>query len=311
MDNKDKNDGELGNETWGAERWKADSRASRDGTGVSSEEGSEFSPAELEMMRRNISELRAPLPQGVQEIEWQAPRCSGLQHSSPIFETEHHARGVLGLTSRTFTSNNCHFRSWQEDNGVAETFATETAEKVVDGCRMTVAVCRSSTIQPTSSVPVSSGASEDIGCLRALRRSSSEGNDSRIDRSELETGAPRPSPLPSTDASDQNMPSMPRRPSEDTAVARVLERTSDCAHDKTSDGNLPVDGVTASLSLPSTDALNPKVSSMPHRPQDGVASSLARQPRPGRSLSSKVYHVCVGATVQLFVSFGSHSLTVS
>lgn len=197
-------------------------------------------------MGRRISTHSAPLPRGVTDINWQAPRSTGLQHSSPIFETESDDKGSLRISGKGLTSDNCHFRSWQEDNGVAATFATETVVKEVDGHRMTVAIGRGrrasnrtssflGAVPRTSTVTLeSSGAADpDIERLRSLRRCSSEGEESRCDS------------------------------------AAELER-----------------GVAAGPSLPPTDDSSPSEVSSPRRPADGVASSHSRQPRPGRWLSS-------------------------
>lgn len=249
MEKSEWNDG-FGDGDWGGDLPNLGERPDVEKTDAS--EGSDFSPAQLAIIGRRFSTNAAPLPKGVEDIEWQPPTLTGLQHSDPIFETELDKRGTLCVSSKGFSSNNCHFRSWQEANGTVATFATETVEKEVDGHRMTVAIGRarrgparktsSEAAQRVSLVQsdcgVGTGAEGyDIERLRSLRRSSSAGDESRCDTPEPE------------------------------------ER-----------------GVAAGPSVPSTDdAPNREgAPSMPQRPADGVASSHARQPRPGRSLSPKV-----------------------
>lgn len=245
MDNGLSND-EFGDESWGDDPLNFQARRSVDISNATSE-GSDYSPVQLAMIRRRISTHSAPLPRGVADIQWQAPESTGLQHSSPIFQTETDNRGTLRVSKKGFESDNCHFRSWQEDNGVAATFASKRVTKVVDGHRMTVAIGRGrldstpktkrrssadDTVPTATSEPVEGD--PDIERLRSLRRCSSEGEESRLD-----------------------------------SDAEVEERGA------------------AGTSSSSVDASNPReMPSTPQRPVDGVASSHAREPRPGRWLSS-------------------------
>lgn len=245
MDNGLSNDG-FGDESWGDDPLNFQTRRSVDISDATSE-GSDYSPEQLAMIGRRISTHSAPLPRGVADIRWQAPESTGLQHSSPIFQTETDDRGTLRVSKKGLESDNCHFRSWQEDNGVATTFASKRVTKVVDGHRMTVAIGRgrlNSTPKTTrrssadDAVPTATSEPEegdpDIERLRSLRRCSSEGEESRLD-----------------------------------SDAEVEERGA------------------AGTSSSSVDASNPrKMPSTPQRPVDGVASSHAREPRPGRRLSS-------------------------
>eukprot|EP00903_Cladosiphon_okamuranus_P013358 g12450.t1 len=138
MDNVENDDG-LGGESWGDDLLDFTHRLRTDGTDATSE-GSDFSPAQLAAIGRRRSTSSAPLPKGVKGVSWQPPSSTGLEHSYPIFETECDKRGALRVSAKGFTSDNCHFRTWQEDNGVAATFASETVEKEVDGQRLTVAI---------------------------------------------------------------------------------------------------------------------------------------------------------------------------
>lgn len=125
-------------EAWGAE--DTDMRrltCCSDGT-----DDSDFTPTQLVMMKRKGSEKTAPLPKGVKDVHWQPPVATGLDNSIAIFQTEADEKGVLLLSSEGISESNSHFRSWQEDNGVAESFASKTVEKEVDGKRITVAVSR-------------------------------------------------------------------------------------------------------------------------------------------------------------------------
>lgn len=321
MDNEEKNE-RLGDASWGAGLLNGHDRTCTDATDTTSE-GSDFTPEQVARMGRSISSHAVPLPEGVQDVQWQPPVLAGLGHSNPIFETISDNRGILRVSTKGLDTDNCHFRSWQEDNGVAATFASGKVEKVVDGQRMTVAigsfasgkvekevggrritevisrgsrremVCRLSSsvaIQRTSIVHSETRADRpDFERLRALRRSSSEGEESLDSNLVLEEGgAAGPPSLPSTDAPTNQyiQSSTPRRPSED--AVSDLERNS-CARKEESDGILPVEEVAAvSPSFSSTDAFNQNMPPMPQRPMDGVVSSHARQPRPGRSLFSKV-----------------------
>lgn len=116
----------------------------------------------------------------------------------------------------------------------------------------------------------------DIKRLRSLRRSSSAGEESTCDIPVLgERGAAEPS-----------LPSIPRHPLE--GAVGDLERKG-CVHKHEGDASLPMEGDPAGPPLSSTDGSTQKETpSTPQRPKDGVAKSRARQPRPGRSLSSKV-----------------------
>lgn len=301
MDNVEENGG-FGDESWGGDLLNFEDGACPDAAEAvdACSDGSDFSPAQLAIMERSVSAHAAPLPKGVEDVEWQPPRMSGLKHSSPIFETERDERGTLRISSPGLSSSNCHFRSWQEDNGVAANFASETVEKEVDGQRMTVAVRRglrgsmvpssSDTIllQTTAGPQSGPGAAvSEIERLRALRRKSSlDGEELGFDSRALgERDAAGPSP-PSIDVSNQEKtPPITRH--HPAGAESNLERTN-CAQANKSDESRPVEEVAASPSLASTRALNHSMPLLPKRPVDGVATSHARQPRPGRSLSPKV-----------------------
>lgn len=103
MDNVEENDG-LGGESWGDDLLDFKHRHSTDGTDARSE-GSDFSPAQLAMMGRRMSAEAAPLPKGVKDVSWQPPSSTGLQQSSPIFETEYDKRGNLRISGKGLTSD--------------------------------------------------------------------------------------------------------------------------------------------------------------------------------------------------------------
>lgn len=282
MDNAEKSGG-FGDESSGADLLNVDYYRTGTNATDATSDGSEFSPEDLAIIHRKMPTNGAPLPKGVQAVKWQPPQETGLQHSSPIFETERDIKGALRVSGKGFISDNCHFRSWQEANGVAATFASETVEKEVDGHRMTVAIGRCPRLtRPSSSDGIQRASIElgpddpvpDIERQRALRRSSSEGEESRPESALLgERGDAEPS-VPSVDVWSQlEIPPLP------------LHRSEEAVSD--SEGRRG-EGVAASPASFSNDAFSHTIPSMPRRPKDGVASSHARQPRPGRSLSSKV-----------------------
>ncbi|CAM9645866.1 unnamed protein product [Ectocarpus fasciculatus] len=116
--------------------WDTSKRDCRDGTEAS--DASDFTPAQLAVMRTRVSVQGMPLPGGVEDVEWQPPASTGLEHSGAIFNTKSDQEGVLRRSSAGLNVDNCHFRSWQEDNGVAKTFASDTVVKDVDGVTRTV-----------------------------------------------------------------------------------------------------------------------------------------------------------------------------
>ncbi|CAM9530573.1 unnamed protein product, partial [Ectocarpus sp. 6 AP-2014] len=129
---------EMADDLWGTSH--RDFRAVTGGTEASNE--SDFTPEQLAVMRKRFSVEGMPLPDGVEDVEWQPPVSTGLQHSSAIFNTTSDQEGVLRLSSAGLNVDNCHFRSWQEDNGVAKTFASDTVVKDVDGVKRSVAIDR-------------------------------------------------------------------------------------------------------------------------------------------------------------------------
>ncbi|CAN0484326.1 unnamed protein product [Ectocarpus sp. 12 AP-2014] len=128
---------EMADNFWGT--GQRDFRAVTGGTEAS--DGSDFTPAQLAAMRKRVSAQGMPLPAGVEDVEWQPPASTGLGHSSAIFNTISDQEGVLRRSSAGLNAENCHFRSWQEDNGVAKAFASDTVAKDVDGVtrRVTIA----------------------------------------------------------------------------------------------------------------------------------------------------------------------------
>ncbi|CAM9807121.1 unnamed protein product [Ectocarpus sp. 12 AP-2014] len=110
--------------------------------GTEASDGSDFAPAQLAAMRKRVSAQGMPLPAGVEDVEWQPPASTGLEHSSAIFNTISDQEGVLRRSSAGLNVDNCHFRSWQEDNGVAKTFASDTVVKDVDGVKRSVTIAR-------------------------------------------------------------------------------------------------------------------------------------------------------------------------
>ena len=188
-------DAELEGETWGADR--AQSLLTDCTEGTEGTEGSDFTPSELARMNRKTSHRTAPLPRGVPDVRWEPPVATGLENSSAIFQTESDERGRLLLSGEGLSETNRHFRSWQEDNGVAGAFAQGTVEKEVDGKTMRVAVARESSsfmqhfarastmMRPSTADALSSGpllkerttaaVVPDVRVLRTLRRCSSAG----------------------------------------------------------------------------------------------------------------------------------------
>ncbi|CAM9208827.1 unnamed protein product, partial [Ectocarpus sp. 13 AM-2016] len=110
--------------------------------GTEASDGSDFTPAQLAAMRKRVSVQGMPLPDGVEGVEWQPPASTGLEHSSAIFNSISDQDGVLRRSSAGLNVDNCHFRSWQEDNGVAKTFASDTVVKDVDGVKRSVTIAR-------------------------------------------------------------------------------------------------------------------------------------------------------------------------
>ncbi|CAN0182798.1 unnamed protein product [Ectocarpus sp. 8 AP-2014] len=129
---------EMADNLWGT--GQRDFRAVTGGTEASN--GSDFTPEQLAVMRKRFSVQGMPLPDGVEDVKWQPPVSTGLEHSSAIFNTISDQEGVLRRSSAGLNVDNCHFRSWQEDNGVAKTFASDTVVKDVDGVKRSVAIDR-------------------------------------------------------------------------------------------------------------------------------------------------------------------------
>lgn len=100
-------------------------------------EGSDFTLDQIAMMRLNYQET-APLPQGVTDVGWEAPKVAGLDHSTAIFGITKTSDGRLSRSNINLDQE--HFRSWQVENGVARTFSSHKVEKVVDGKVMTVMI---------------------------------------------------------------------------------------------------------------------------------------------------------------------------
>ncbi|CAM9090510.1 unnamed protein product [Ectocarpus sp. 4 AP-2014] len=129
---------EVEDNLWGTSQ--RDVRAVTGGTEAS--DVSDFTPAQLVAMRNRVSLQGMPLPDGVEDVEWQPPASTGLEHSSAIFDTVSDQEGVLRRSSAGFNVDNCHFRSWQEDNGAAKAFASDTVVKDVDGVKRSVTIAR-------------------------------------------------------------------------------------------------------------------------------------------------------------------------
>lgn len=96
----------------------------------------DFTPAQLAAIRRNMGQDPAPLPPGVEDVPWRAPSESGLDHSAAIFNVKQDSQGEL--TWAGLNKNQEHFRSWQQDNGIAATFGSAEVKKCVDGTDMMV-----------------------------------------------------------------------------------------------------------------------------------------------------------------------------
>eukprot|EP00752_Nemacystus_decipiens_P002041 g1956.t1 len=135
--NNGNSDAVFEDETWGGENSSMGLTDCSDET-----DQSDFTPGELALMRRKRSTKTAPLPKGVDDVKWQPPVATGLDNSTAIFQTKDDGRGMLTLSSEGISENNNHFRRWQEDNGIAKSFASRTVEKEVDGKRITVAVAK-------------------------------------------------------------------------------------------------------------------------------------------------------------------------
>lgn len=294
------NNDELGGELWGLDDMMTRHRDLTD--------GSDFTPTELAMMHRQNSKHVAPLPQGVPDVHWQPPASTGLKNSTAIFATERDTNGGLMVTTEGISESNCHFRSWQEDNGVARSFGVATVEKDVDGQRRMVAVSSTpmlanslvpeNTTRPSSAdwvlenkkvLPGSSDstAPQDIrrrkGTMRRFPSGDKEagGGEDRKPSGKIVGKANPPSDegaagssLPGVDGASQQ--------GSETPGDRSVEAVSDskpghsCAR--------PSGGVVGA-SLSTTNASSGTVSSMPQRPPDGVARSQTRETRPGQRIT--------------------------
>lgn len=312
------NNGDFGDEMWGADNLKTrftDCTDATDGTG-----GSDFTPSELAMLNmRKLSNQAAPLPEGVQDVHWQPPVSTGLENSAAIFATELDAKGEVVVSSEGISESNCHFRSWQEDNGVASTFASMTVEKDVDGQQRTVAVAnptsalasrfvRASATRPSSAdvdlretkslLDSSVAMTPDFQGVRTLRRCSSAQEHVREDRKpggKIGDGGPLPEEgaaagpsLPPVDgASQKDVSQTPQGPSAEAAS----ESTPDCCAQPGGESTTLASGgaVGGRPSSSTTVAPNRMMPPMPRRPSNGVASSHPQEPRPGRSLATQVH----------------------
>lgn len=122
----------LADDLWGNGR--VDSGAST--TTAHPSDASDVTPALSEMIRRRISSEVALLPHGVRAAAgWQAPSTNGLENSATILNTEADDQGNVRLSYKGLNLDHYHFRSWQDDHGVAGTIASETGVEDVDGVR--------------------------------------------------------------------------------------------------------------------------------------------------------------------------------
>lgn len=240
-------------------------------------------------MNRKPSTKTPPLPMGVKDAQWQPPVAAGLEHSSEIFQTEADERGMLVLSEEGTSESNWHFRTWQEDNGVAGTVASKTVEKDVDGKRITVSItseasrlsnrlARANTRRPSSAdaaVPamgfLSEGSVPDVKSLRALRGCSpaeecgrqvlTSGEAMRKDSPSAEEGAPGRS-SPSADVTSQKVAATPERHAaeEEEAVQDYsLPRKGKTGEDSGS----PERGATGQASTSAEEVTGQKVSATP------------------------------------------------
>lgn len=284
-----------GNDVFGDDIWGADDLQTRSRTDAS--EGSDFTPAQLKMMKTQTLDQAAPLPKGVRDVQWQPPTATGLAHSAPIFQTEADAAGGLRMTSVGLSGSNCHFRSWQEDNGVARTFASETVIKEVDGEERIVSIGSTKAAAASCSFisPRNTSVAPDplvLEHLREVKRLSLRSNDS-TDSSKLSKDGDSPVRECATSA-----PSSPRQPSPalrrpSTGAGSDSTQEIGCSlpfaraegNDESPTGNIDI----ASASLSTIDARDLATSPTPRRPSGSPSSSCTRKPRPGRSLSPKVW----------------------
>lgn len=267
-------------------------RTIRGGTGETDE--SDFTPAQLELMKHNNTTQAAPLPQGVRDIQWKPPTLTGLEHSTPIFETESNMEEGSLVTSKKINGNNCHFRSWQEDNGVATTFASKRVEKNVDGQTRTVL------ISPAISMRMSMGSVMAVmeSDLRSKLRSSP--SDSSAEESGEEDGVDAGQGnvaraiLSPADKPNNRTPLILRRPSAD-AVSDAAEAIK-CTQPNTIDADLVIQSTANGSPCPSTTGSTEGTSPIPRRPTGESKGNQRQQQRPGRSLSTKV----VGSSLYFF-----------
>lgn len=261
-------------------------------TGATDEsDGSDFTPAQLEMMKRKISGGGVPLPGGVQDVQWEAPRSTGLEHSDAIFETEADTKGGIRLTSKGINNNNCHYRSWQEDNGVAKSFACRSVVKNVDGRSRTVLISPGTSMR----LPKGSTIAPMTSSLRTMVRSSPTASSAKESGQEDNTvagegqAADRLS-LP-RDGPDKHTPSVPLHPSADVVSDAANENSG--AQFRSNVGSLACKGNATGPSCSSTTGPAEDIiiiSPRPRRPSTSPASSTChgQRPHPGRSLSTKV-----------------------
>lgn len=322
MEHKANNDA-FGNELWGAE--DANMRLANCCSDATDE--SDFTPAELAMMKRKRSNKTAPLPKGVKDVQWQPPVATGLDNSDAIFQTEAGERGVLLLSGEGINENNSHFRSWQEDNGTAKSFGSKKIEKEVDGKRITVAVAKKPSntatrpvrakprtdtmfVRPTSADAVLQGGSTlpsetfapDVRKLRALRNSFSEeendcddleyAGEARGESSSIEEGSAGQS-LPSADMASQQTSATPRglaaAEEEEEEEEAVRDSLPGCCAQPPGERTTPaLEVVDGRPSLSTTVASDRVMPAMPQRPPNGIVSSHVRESPRGQWLSKQV-----------------------
>lgn len=277
-------------ETFEDELWEFDDPRGRMRTltnATGEADGSDFIPAQLEMMKRNTTTEVAPLPRGVRHVQWQPPRETGLEHSAPIFETEAGVAGGSCVTTKRINKNNCHCRSWQENNGVAETFAVKSVEKDVDGETRTVLISPGISMRTSARSVMAVIASDLKSMVRSSPTNSSaeeSGDEGQNAEGRRAVACAMSSP---TDEPKKDTPSFPRHPSEDA----VNEATNGKHHSgsNTSEGSLTCGKNVSESSCPSTTGLTDDViSPTPRRPSGSSASCHRQRPSPGRSLSEKV-----------------------
>lgn len=257
-------------------------------TGATDEtDGSDFTPEQLKRMTRRISAEGAPLPGGVRDVNWEAPTSTGLEHSAPIFETEADTKGGVRLTSKGINDNNCHYRSWQEDNGVARTFALKSVVKNVDGETRTVLVSPGASLRHSQGSIMTMMSTDMKAMVRSSPSNSSVGNSDEEDKIDAEKGdATGKISLPKESPAKHSSP-VPWHPPADLMSDSAKEKSVAQANSKV--GSLTCKGDATEPVHALTTGSTRDISPTPCRPSGSSADCHVQQPRPGRSLSTKVF----------------------